>query len=104
MRKIELEMLGAIQAQKNWQSGNTSVSISGSESLDICVRLHGNLIAQIWPNHGTLHIKDAGWQTATTKSRLNAILDCFGHPSIYQKQFKWFLDDKAFPGWAKLPI
>ena len=79
MRKIEEQMLHAIRYGKNWHGGNTSVewthnspTFGGSQAV---IRLHGNRIGIYQPSSGTLNISDGeGWRTATTKSRLNALL------------------------------
>jgi hypothetical protein len=80
MRLIEEQMLAAIRTGRDWRSGNTSVSWShnsptfgGSQAV---VRLHENRIGIYQPSTGLLNISDGeGWRTATTKSRLNALLD-----------------------------
>ena len=60
---------------------------------NISVFLHGNLIATL--NNDFVAIYDGGWQSNTTKSRLNALLDEFV-PSmgIFQKNWTWFLSDR----------
>jgi hypothetical protein len=42
---------------------------------------------------------DGGWQTNTTKSRLNAILSEFGMSGecVYQKNFNWFVNYNGSP-------
>ena len=41
--------------------------------------------------------RSCGWQTVTTKSRLNAILDTFFHNvRIVQRQFEWYIDGDSF--------
>ena len=67
MRKIEQQMCAAIQSNKNWQSGNTSVHFN-EETGESIVRLHGNKIAVVSDNDMTIF--DGGWQSVTTKSRL----------------------------------
>ena len=94
MRKIESEMQAAIVERRNWSKSNTSVSV---DSLgNTFVTLHGNLIATI-SNNGDMKLSSCGWQTVTTKSRLNAILDCFFHyVRIFQKQFEWYIGGDSF--------
>lgn len=80
-------MNDAIQNEKNWHQDNTSVVYNEGVSS---VRLHGNLIAEIGDTW--IRLFDGGYQTKTTKSRLNAILAEHGNSdSIYQKNFKWFV-------------
>ena len=91
MRKIEMMMNSAIRYRKNFSSGNTTVR-AFRESVD--VYLHGNHIASLDTATNALTIKDGGWQSVTTKSRLNALLDEFV-PSmgIFQKNWDWFVRD-----------
>jgi|TARA_R100000030_G_scaffold14468_1_gene9532 hypothetical protein len=95
MRKIETQMNAAIANSSNWQSGNTSVHFNEHENLSI-VRLHGNKIAEIGEDF--LRIFDGGWQTVTTKSRLNAIIDRFCNAAtdgVFQKNYQWFVTDNG---------
>lgn len=93
MRIIERQMLAAILDYRDWKSANTSVGVTYFAHADrpidrINVYLHGNHIAQITPD--SVSICDCGWQTPTTKSRLNAILHELCGAGIYQKQGKWY--------------
>jgi hypothetical protein len=89
MRKIEQAMNRAILARKNWASGNTTVSYEEGNRVST-VRLHGHKIAEIGDNY--IKVSDAGWQTVTTKSRLNAILAEHGTGErIFQKNHQWFI-------------
>ena len=96
MRKIEQQMIAAIKGNTDWKSGNTQVI-----HLRQCVfsrvpcLLHGNKIAEV--DDDFLKLFDGGWQSKTTKSRLNALLSEFGtlagtkQEFIFQKQFLWFI-------------
>jgi hypothetical protein len=86
MRVIEREMNAAITEQREWKKDNTMVTNNNGVSF---VFLHGNLIAEVGENFVKLH--DGGWQTNTTKSRLNAILRVHGIGSegVFQKQHVW---------------
>ena len=99
MRKIETEMQNALRNRVNWSKANTSV-FNDNEGNQF-VTLHGNLIAQI-SNFGAIKLSSCGWQTVTTKSRLNAILDTFLNGlSVFQKDFEWFIgDDEFFDGYT----
>jgi hypothetical protein len=94
MRKIEAQMNAAIANGTNWTSGNTSVSMSGEVAE---VRLHGNLIAEI--GEGFITLFDGGFQSTTTKSRLNAILEANGLPGerVFAKAFNWFVQQEGGP-------
>ena len=80
-------MNAAITAERDWHKDNTSVvNIDGVSE----VRLHGNLIARVGDTF--LELFDGGWQTVTTKSRLNAILRVHGTGErISQKNWNWFV-------------
>jgi hypothetical protein len=93
MRKIERLMNQAIKAGKDWKLANTEV-ISCSHVTDVF--LHGNLIARI--GETWIELFDGGWQSNTTKSRLNAILreHGIGDEGIFQKNFQWFFHSSQF--------
>ena len=88
MRKIEQQMNRAIQNNTNWTSGNTSVITEDNVSK---VYLHGNHIATI--DDDSMTIFDGGWQSNTTKSRLNALCDEFCVPGegVFQSDFVWYV-------------
>ena len=90
MRKIEQQMCAAVQSNKDWQSANTSVHFDPETGVSI-VRLHGNKIAEVSDNDMTIF--DGGWQSVTTKSRLNALCDyfCVDGEGIFQKDFQWYV-------------
>ena len=90
MRKIEQQMCAAVQKNIDWQSGNTSVSFDPETGVSV-VRLHGNKIAEVSDNDMTIF--DGGWQTTTTKSRLNALCEefCIDGEGVFQKNFQWFV-------------
>jgi len=67
MRKIEQEMLWALSRGRVYRKGNTRVDEDGN------VFLHGNHIARN-VKMGSFEYRWAGWKTATTRSRLRAIL------------------------------
>ena len=98
MRKIESQMNAAIQANQDFKSGNTQVITIEGVSF---VYLHGNQIATVTDDSMTVF--DGGWQSTTTKSRLNALINEFCDAltdGVFQKDFQWFIRDnnevKAF--------
>ena len=95
MRKIERLMNQAIADCQNWKMGNTEVQFFDGVSF---VFLHGNCIAQIGDTF--VRLFDGGWQSNTTKSRLNAILAEHGCPGefVFQKNFEWFVNMKNAKG------
>lgn len=90
MRKIEQQMNQAITDNVNWQSANTSV-VYCEETGESKVYLHGNHIATVGEDF--VMIFDGGYQSNTTKSRLNAICDehCIDGEGVFQKAYKWFV-------------
>ena len=90
MRKIESQMCAAVQKNINWQSGNTSVHFDPETGVSV-VRLHGNKIAEVSDNDMTIF--DGGYQSATTKSRLNALCVefCISGECVFQKDFNWYV-------------
>ena len=90
MRKIEQQMCAAVQSNKDWQSANTSVHFDPETGISI-VRLHGNKIAEVSDNDMTIF--DGGWQSNTTKSRLNALCTefCVAGEGVFQKDFAWYV-------------
>jgi hypothetical protein len=90
MRKIETQMNNAINQEIDWKKDNTEVINIEGVSF---VYLYSNLIAMVADTW--LELFDAGYQTATTKSRINAILRAHGNGEyVYQKNFNWFVSTK----------
>lgn len=85
MRAIEKKMLKAIELKQNFSLSNTLVKIDGNKAK---VYLHGNLICV--HNYETKERKfsSSGWESNTTKSRLNAL-----GANVYQKNFVWYYRD-----------
>ena len=94
MRKIEQQIITAIRNNQDLKVANSQV-ISYTNSSD--VYLHGHLIARI--GETWMELFDAGYQTNTTKSRLNALLQAFGCEGeyIFQKNFQWFINYQGAP-------
>ena len=91
MRKIERLMNDAISASRDWGQANTRVEMIDGVSV---VFLHGNKIAEVGDDF--VRVFDGGWQSNTTKSRLNAIINEFCDPftdGVYQHKFEWFITD-----------
>ena len=77
----------AITNSVDFKCANTQV-VSYTNSSDVF--LHGNLIARI--GETWIELFDGGWRTATTKSRLNAILAEHGNgDKVFQKKGEWFV-------------
>ena len=92
MRKIERQMLQAIVDNKDWSKDNTRVE--SEKGFAITVYLHGHRIAVYYPNTMDLHINNCGYETNTTKSRLNVLINFVldgTKNGIYQHNWNWFL-------------
>ena len=86
MRKIEAQMNSAIRSKTNFSKANTSVTWNDRIAS---VYLHGNLIAKVGDTF--VQVFDGGWQSVTTKSRLNALLSevtCDG--GVFQRDWTWY--------------
>jgi len=78
MRTIDSNVVNAVNNRKNYKSGNTRVEVVNN---NVFVYLHGNLIYQIVNNVAFFTL--AGWNTPTTRSRLNAL-----GVNVKQKNYK----------------
>lgn len=94
MRKIEQLMVAAVRRSYEsgvvgwkWKSGNTSVEVHAPGRVS--VYLHGNPIALLGADDMSFTL--AGWNTPTTRSRLNALFRAFAPgASVFQRNFKPF--------------
>jgi hypothetical protein len=82
MRKITKKVCGAFCQKRRASSGNT---VSTGDSL----ALHGNIIAR-WTEGGRLQITLAGWNTPTTRERINGIGWQFGFGVFQRKHVPFF--------------
>ena len=94
MRKIETLMNKAIENGNDWSLDNTRVEHIGDAAY---VYLHGNLISKVGDEF--IELFDGGWQSKTTKSRLNAILSAHGLPGeyVFQRNYQWFVNYNGSP-------
>jgi len=100
MRQIEKQMNFALSNKGNWRKANTEVEYNESTNCST-VKLHGHSIATYDHALKAVKISSCGYETVTTKSRLNAILQEVKYGcSVFQKQFEWFVsygdDVKSF--------
>lgn len=77
MRKLEQNLIAAIKAGRDFKEGNTQyVPVGG------IVKLYGNVIARelyAGPSDFPTVFNLAGWNTATTRSRINALRSGLGY-------------------------
>ena len=91
MRKIETQMNRAIVNKNDWSNSNTQVNYNSNTNCSTVV-LHRTAIATYDHNTQALKLNTGGWQSVTTKSRLNAILQgLIAGASVFQRQFDWYL-------------
>jgi len=89
-RKVTTSIVSAFMTGK-------SLSVDNSTTDGTSLFLFGNKIAE--KRNGGLHITNAGWQSNTTKERLNALPNV----SICQKNHVWYLNGKVWDGkWTKV--
>jgi hypothetical protein len=101
MRKIESLMNDAITNSTDFKSANTEVQTLDGVSY---VYLHGNKIAEV--GNSFIRLFDGGYQTHTTKSRINAILSEHGLPGerVFAKNYTWFVNLMTSGGLAPVPF
>lgn len=94
MRKITTQAINAFMMAKPFKMANTEVVINENSSGGTITQLflHDNLIAE--SSDTGLKITNAGWQSNTTKERLNAIPGV----CISQKKGKWYLNGVYWNG------
>ena len=84
MRKVTEKTAKAFFNREYCTVGNTA-------AFPDSVYLHGNLIAELTKDN-RLRLTLAGWNTPTTRERLNGILEVFGiNAEIFQRNFDPYL-------------
>lgn len=99
MRQITTDSINAFMAGQPFKKANMEVKVVATEKGVPCLlhlKLHGNTIAIRNTNQRTekLQITNCGWESTTTKERLNALPNV----SIQQKNFIWYLNGKQWDG------
>ena len=93
MRKLEKQMNSALLRKTNWAGSNTTVSYNEFTNCS-SIFLHGHQIATLDHHTNALKLSSCGYQTVTTKSRLNALLSEFKYGcKVFQKNFDWYLQN-----------
>ena len=91
MRKLEKQMNRALANKTNWAGSNTTVCYSHETNCSSAY-LHGHNIATLDHTTKALRLSSCGYETVTTKSRLNALLEEGKYGcKVFQKQFEWFI-------------
>ena len=91
MRKLERQMNFAVSNKGNWSGSNTQVNYNSNTNCS-SIYLHGHLIATVDHNLKAVKLSSCGYQTVTTKSRLNALLEEVKYGCrVFQKNWDWFV-------------
>ena len=91
MRKLERQMNLAISNKADWAGSNTQVNYNDNTNCST-IYLHGHQIATFDHNLKAVKLSSCGYETVTTKSRLNAILDEVKYCcKVFQRDFNWFI-------------
>ncbi len=99
MRKITKQAIDAFMNAQPFKMSNTKVIVHdyATDGTITQLFLHDNLIAE--SSETDLRITNAGWQSNTTKERLNGIPGV----RISQKKGKWYLNNVEWDGrWIKV--
>lgn len=97
MRDITRESVNAFLWGFTFRKSNMKVIITSEESK---LYYHNNLIAIKDRITNKVRITNAGWESNTTKERLNGVINLSQSKMerIYQKDFIWYLDGKSWDG------
>ena len=110
MRQITRDSVNAFLAGRKFNGQNMSVVtavLSGGPTTSMY--LHGNLIAEMTgvPAECNIRLTDAGWESNTTKERLNGVLDLLDlwRDKIWSINGRWhYADDILWLGDARIEI
>jgi hypothetical protein len=96
MRKITNEAVSAFLDRKPFKKSNMKVQLDFGGVWKL--KLHNNTIASI-DEMNMLSISNAGWESNTTKERLNGLPNV----RINQKKFQWYLNGNEWNGeWTRI--
>lgn len=101
MRVIEQKMVEAIRNRKPMRIDNTVVMHGEAVST---VFLHNHPIAIFMWADNTVAVSNCGWDTTTTKSRLNAVLRTFCNTGIHAHHFVWYMGKDEFRNGTRVPM
>ena len=92
MRQIEYKACRAIENKTNFRLDNTKIEYDLAHQRSY-IYLHNNLIGIYHHLLNAIEIRDCGYYTKTTKSRINSLLLYFNcKASVYQKNFNWYIN------------
>jgi hypothetical protein len=97
MRKITQESVDKFLSREPFKKSNMEVDQCYGQYR---LKLHSNTIA-VLDEFNMLSISNAGWESNTTKERLNGL----PHVRINQKKFVWYLNGVEWNGeWTRVGI
>lgn len=108
-----MDVIHSDKSGRVYSCGNTTVDVvhegvqyTASYDRFIEIRLHNELIARISTiGAPRITLSDCGYETATTKSRLNVLLDCFTEESrLHQARHVWYIGADLWPGTITVPF
>tara|TARA_R110000803_G_scaffold72729_2_gene136435 strand:- start:15419 stop:15718 length:300 start_codon:yes stop_codon:yes gene_type:complete len=92
MRQISFDAAEKFMQTKKFKRDNTEVVVLPNVTI---LKLYDNEIAYLYNDpSNTLSITNCGWDTNTTKDRLNALPNV----SISQLKGKWYLNNELWNG------
>jgi len=94
--KITMDSVHAFVAGRPFRRENMEVTVNNGNAT---LRLHGNIIALRDFEDGKVYIRNCGWETNTTKMRLNYLLYAYNSTlKITQKNWIWYLGKDQWDG------
>jgi hypothetical protein len=96
-RKITNESIDKFLSRETFKKSNMEVDQCFGQYR---LKLHGNTIA-VLDEFNMLSISNAGWESNTTKERLNGLPNV----RIHQRKFQWYLNGNEWNGeWTRVGI
>jgi len=98
MRLITKESVNAFLNANKFNKSNMSVEVLPNVTI---LKYQGNAIAYKYNDpKQTISITNCGWESNTTKERLNGVISLSGLNvgKVYQKNWQWYLDGKEWDG------
>lgn len=90
------EAIKMVRSKRNKDSrkiGNNTYAHILNDST-VAIRLHGTDVVSIHPDN-TVTLQTGGWQTSTTKDRINQ----YSPVKVYQRKYEWYvtINGKEYP-------
>ncbi len=73
--------------------GTHATTVEHFANGNVKVTYHNTRIAFLNPQHRRVRLDSGGWRTATTKRRMNQVLESYNIPlRVVQRDFAWFVE------------